>query len=691
MGSSQASTYRGAWQCQDVVTIDLDSSVLDAVRRMKEANVGSVIVVDGLGKLAGILTQRDVLHRAIEISTDLSLVPVHRVMTANVQTCGPHTAMTEAAELMAQRGIRHLPVVRNGEAVGMISSRDVLACQLNNARSAHAAAEQVARLLASLKSLEFHDVIEMVTSQLPKIFQADRCVLVLPPQKLDGAEPPLISRRDCSCQGEDLLKKANDADCSLPAGCRRQGAEGQAVRIHLDLHGLSPGQSRQALLCMCGRRCGAGENPDLLHYKRELVRQILSSNLSTACRYQEVKETLLVDSLTGVGNRRFFETRLQEEWRRAQRYGRPFCVAILDVDHFKAINDRFGHLAGDQALKQLADCVRKIKRSCDVLARFGGDEFMLLLPETTLRNATRVLERIRLAVQDLPGPGGQPLSISCGLEEGSSAAANEALRRADRALYEAKHAGRNQVRTWQEVSQNAGEGGIETGQTREMQDRLRSMSMQCKEIFLQSIGGLVRAIEARDPYTRSHSENVMRYAMGIAEVMNIPADEAALVRRSAIIHDLGKIGIPDAILRKQGKLTVQERSIMEQHPLVAVRILAEMEFLGGELPIVRHHHEWWDGHGYPDGISGLGIPRGSRILAVADAFDAITSDRVYHTGRSLGEAMQEIQRSSQHQFDPEVVAAIVSWVDQVRGRLGVGAEVSPRDLLEAQKGCSLVA
>jgi len=691
MERPQASLCRDAWQRQDVVTVDLDSSVLDAVRRMKDCRVGSVLVVDGMGKLAGILTQHDVLHRAIEISHDLSLVPVHRVMTANVQTCTSHTDMKDAAELMAQRGIRHLPVVHNGQPVGMISSRDVLACQLSNARSAHAAAEQVARLLASLKSLEFHDVIEMVTLQLPAVFQADRCVLVLPPQKLDAGEGPLISRRDCSCAPEDLLTKANDEDGALPARCRRQGAQGRAVRIHLDLDGVAPGHSRQALLCMCGRRCAAGENSDLLHYKRELVRQILSSNLSTACRYEQVKETLLVDSLTGVGSRRFFESRLQEEWRRAQRYGRPFCVAILDVDHFKAINDRFGHLAGDQALQQLADCLRKVKRSTDVLARFGGDEFMLLLPETTLRNAANLMNRIRLAVQNLPGPGGQPLTISCGVEEGSIQAPNEALRRADMALYEAKHAGRNQVRTWQEIPQSAAEGGIEAAQTRELQDRLRSMSMQCKDIFLQSIGGLVRAIEARDPYTRSHSENVMRYAMGIAEVMNISPEEAALIRRSAIIHDLGKIGIPDAILCKRGKLTGQERGIMEQHPLVAVRILAEMEFLGGELPIVRHHHEWWDGHGYPDGLAGLRIPRGSRILSVADAFDAITSDRVYHTGRSLGEAMQEIQRGSQQQFDPDVVAAIVRWVDQVRSRLGDGGDVAPRDLLEAQKGCSLVA
>ena len=204
-------------------------------------------------------------------------------------------------------------------------------------------------------------------------------------------------------------------------------------------------------------------------------------------------------------------------------------------------------------------------------------------------------------------------------------------------------------------------------------------------MFIQSIWGLVQALEAKDPYARKHSENVMYYAVGIAETMKVPSKEIDIIRRAAMIHDIGKIGIPDAILSKPDKLTPRERSIIEQHPLIAVRILEKMSFLEQEVAIVRGHHEKWNGHGYPDGLSDTSIPLGARILAVADTFDAITSDRAYHESRSLENAMEILIDSSEYDFDPEVVKSLVSWIGKIHKQFDKTDHITPEDILNELK------
>ena len=217
------------------------------------------------------------------------------------------------------------------------------------------------------------------------------------------------------------------------------------------------------------------------------------------------------------------------------------------------------------------------------------------------------------------------------------------------------------------------------------------MSARSKEMFVQSIWGLIQALEARDKYTRSHSENVMRYAVGIAETLGITGEETEVIRRAAMIHDIGKIGVPDHILRKPGKLTDEERQTMQQHPLIAVAILRRMQFLGRELPIVRAHHERWDGTGYPDGVAAAAVPRGARVLAVADSFDAITSDRLYRKARPVSKALEILGECSGSQFDPDVAAAMAAWVQQVARELNKGDRVTAQDLLDSQKAAIVAA
>ena len=441
-------------------------------------------------------------------------------------------------------------------------------------------------------------------------------------------------------------------------------------------------------LCMCGLAASAATNRELTSYKAKLAREILNSHLTNAKLYQEARLTSLTDALTGVGSRKLLEDKLQTECARAKRYKRQFSVAIIDLDNFKTINDVLGHAAGDDTLRKLAKCMKSRKRTSDVLTRYGGDEFVILMPETKAEDAVTLLERIRNKVQEIKVVENLPMTISCGIAQSLSEATDsprELIRRADLALYEAKSAGRNCVKVWDETMSKAiNDNDIETEKIKKLQRRIAGLSVQAEKVFIQSIWGLVQALEAKDSYTKKHSENVMHYAVGIATTMKIAPKQLDIIRRAAMIHDIGKIGIPDAILSKPGKLTPRERTIIEQHPLVAVRILEKMTFLEQEIAIVRHHHEKWNGQGYPDGLSNNSIPIGARIMAVADTFDALTSNRSYHNARSLNEAIEILVDSSGYDYEPRAVKGMVAWVQNVCSQLGV-TQLTPEDLLDSQK------
>ena len=183
----------------------------------------------------------------------------------------------------------------------------------------------------------------------------------------------------------------------------------------------------------------------------------------------------------------------------------------------------------------------------------------------------------------------------------------------------------------------------------------------------------------------------MRYSVAIAKSIGLDDAAVSIIRRAAMIHDIGKIGVPDRILLKPGFLTSEERAVIEQHPLIAVSILSQMDFLQRELPIVRHHHEWWNGKGYPDGISGRSIPRGARVLGVADAFDAITSNRIYRKSRSVSQAIQILTEGSGSQFDPASATGLCRWVRQVQESLGRNEPPTAGELLNSQKACTFAA
>jgi diguanylate cyclase (GGDEF)-like protein len=682
-----------------VITVSRTDSIKEAAAKMLSHNVGCLIVNDEQGHFVGLVTERDIAHHVAVYPETGAQSRVERIMTDHVVSCLPGIAASEARQIMAAHRIRHLPLVENGTVVGILSARDLMSQQLLEDR---AAAEEVAMLSKCLKSIDLSEAAEIVAAEAPRLFKARNCVLCLYATGERSREPELVSFNRCPClAGHAQCPPAADTSLvadsyyeeELPAPCKGQGGQPPRLVLPLEITGLPEpplGLEKRlsGYLCMCGLAPATASDRELTSYKARLTREIISAHLSNATRYQQARLTSLTDPLTGVGSRKLLEDKLQEECDRARRYQRPFSVAIIDLDHFKVINDMLGHATGDDAIRRLAECMKREKRGPDLLARYGGDEFVILLPETKAAAATVLLERIRTKVLQIGLGQNMSLSVSCGVAEylpESDEAAGGVMRRADLALYEAKNSGRNCVKLWdQGMVRLLNSNDLEIERIKQLQRRILGLSEKAEKLFMESIWSLIQALEAKDIHARKHSENVVAYSVGIAQTMELGPMYVDLIHRSAMIHDIGKIGIPDTILCKPDHLTPHERGVVEQHPLIAVRILEKMSFLEKEVAIVRHHHEKWNGQGYPDGLMRTAIPLGARIIAVADTFDALTSSRAYHTSRSVGEALHILQDSSGYDFDPTVVVAMLAWVEGVTDRLGKSLDqLTPEDLLAA--------
>jgi len=379
-------------------------------------------------------------------------------------------------------------------------------------------------------------------------------------------------------------------------------------------------------------------------------RNSLAEQLAAARqRISELEATLARlehrDPVTGtLLSLRSFRAQLELDTARADRYGRPLSVALLDVDRFRQLNLEHGYAAGDALLAGLGHLISESTRMNDLACRTGGDEFAILLGETGGPEALEAIQRILVELEDLEIGPVRGISVSVGVAGLTPGDKPEALlAAAASALEEARAAGGSQAVLFKPAIAEGVPDLADLGQG-------------------SVIAALASALEERDRYTGEHSETVVDLTAKVGEALAINIDEIEQVRTAALLHDIGKVGVPDEILHKPGTLDEREWEVMRQHPVIGERILRAIPGFGAIARMVRHEHERWDGRGYPDGLAGNAIPVGSRIILACDAYHAMTSDRPYRKAMPHAHAMKELSGNAGSQFDPDVVQALVGYL-----------------------------
>lgn len=357
------------------------------------------------------------------------------------------------------------------------------------------------------------------------------------------------------------------------------------------------------------------------------------------------------DELTGLSNRRVIEERLERVAARATADRDALSVLVLDLDEFKQINDRHGHGVGDDCLKLVARTIEASLRPGDHAGRVGGEEFLVILPGTGPKGAWLVAERLRVAIGEIPGPIGLDLSASVGVASFPTHAqgAGALVRAADSAMYSAKAIGRNRSVVFSPECARSRTEGTPRAPT-------------SHDGYLGSVLALAAAIDARDPSTYAHSTTVSGYAAAIAVRLGLGVDTVEGVRVAGLLHDIGKVGVSDAVLHKPGRLSAAEMAEVRRHPEIGANILVHPGLADARRWVLQHH-ERPDGQGYPAGVASPDIALEALILGVADAYEAMTSDRPHRRALPPDEARDELARGRGTQFDARVLDALLAHLD----------------------------
>jgi diguanylate cyclase (GGDEF)-like protein len=420
----------------------------------------------------------------------------------------------------------------------------------------------------------------------------------------------------------------------------------------------------------------------------------LTARLRNGLRINKLQERLrhaaLTDALTGLWNHAQFRELLDREFARTRRYGGVATLLMLDLDHFKVVNDTYGHEIGNLVLEAVARLLLELVRDTDIVARYGGEEFAVICPATSLDDATRLAERIRQSIAQSVRVSTYPellVTASLGLactSDPRAASVRDLIDQADQALYLGKHRGRNRVVRADAVDDPWPTPQVEHAEVDRLRRQVVVLNAQAQQLCLQSICTLVQALETRDRFTAWHSRNTTFYATDLAEAAGLPQPLRTAIANAGMLHDLGKIGVPDSILQSAGPLTEAQSVVLRQVPLITCKILEPLRVFETETLIIRHLRERFDGTGYPFGLSGRIIPVGSRLLAVAEAFDALTSERPYRAGLEVEEALRIIQAEADRQFDPQFTTLLVRVCSAHRDRWATRIRLARSELQAAR-------
>ncbi len=372
--------------------------------------------------------------------------------------------------------------------------------------------------------------------------------------------------------------------------------------------------------------------------------------IENAKTIEAIRKQSITDELTKLYNHRYFQE-TANKWIKDKKYVR-FGLAIIDIDQFKIYNDLYGHASGDIALKRIAKIIKSVSSTNEMLVRFGGEEFVVLYPgirpEEVYRRANLIRETIEnefLLSKDIR----EFLTVTVGISnyDINGSTLEELITKADNAVHQGKQSGRNKTMVYNEDNE------FSTNANSQVQEKI-------KDAFISSIYALAATIDAKDHYTYGHSSNVSLLSAALAKEAGFSDKQIETVKNAGLLHDIGKVGIPESVLSKPGFLTQDEYETMKGHVVQSINIIKHIPNLIDTVPVVISHHERYDGNGYPRGIKGESIPILGRVICIADSFDAMTTDRPYRKGLSLEQAIYELRKNSGTQFDPELVDIFIN-------------------------------
>ncbi|MDY6918108.1 MAG: diguanylate cyclase [Chloroflexota bacterium] len=511
--------------------------------------------------------------------------------------------------------------------------------------------------------LNLDELAQAMLESITKAFHTRQTNLLLP----DGETGDFDTKFDCRGDGgQPIPKPCFRKDNPILTWMAKEGRPLNVDSVHsipelkglwkderdhlstTELELLLPIRSRGRLV---GVLALTGKTSAAPYYTEDISLLITMSNeagivIENAQLYADAIMRAHTDGLTGLFNHRYFHERLEEEISRSSRFGTTVSLIMMDLDLFKPYNDIYGHVAGDEVLRQIGHTVKRTVRGIDIPCRYGGEEFTIILPETRLDDAHTVAERIRKAIEVEMYTKQVPLTASLGVASWPTdgVTKEELVACADAAMYLAKAMGRNRTCLSTEV----------------VLTEVPTVKTEANQEILGMVYALAAAVDAKDHYTYGHSKKVAQNAVALAEALELPPPKVATIRAAAMLHDVGKIGIPDETLNKVDPLTPEEWKLLRTHPQMGAQIIRHVPDLAGCVPGIQHHHERWDGTGYPSGLRGESIPLDARVMAIADAYAAMTSVRPYRKAMSPKQAIEELRRVAGTQLDPKLTDTFIS-------------------------------
>jgi diguanylate cyclase (GGDEF)-like protein len=546
---------------------------------------------------------------------------------------------------------------------------------------------QITGLLAG--SLDTHTVYEKLTEVISRLFRAARVAVILTEPGSDVARIPVAVDRGEPVEGLTIdlerypeIQTALESKEPLIIGKLAESPSMEPVRSEL------PERARLAAILVTPILVGEEARgvvfvrlEDSRHDFTEsevkfcrVMADVAGQALERAEHFEEVAEAARRDPLTGLYNVRVLQRRLSEEVERADRTGANLSLLMVDVDYLKHINDTYGHLAGDQLLRELAALLLADLRAIDTVARYGGEEFAVLLPDTGSERAFVVAERLRERIAEMHHDGmSESITASIGVATypDDALTSNELLQKADQALYTSKDRGRNLCTRYDDIDVTAFQPqrkdaplhdpttietirtalkGLESGR-----DLLRHLDV---------IASLTAVMHAKDSAAVDQMRDISTIAQLFLAGLPIGERQRWTIHIACLLRDVGKLAIEDEILGKRDFLTREEYEVVRRHPVISAQIVQPLKGLEGIVPLVRHHHERWDGKGYPDGLEGEEIPYGARVVGLVDAFYAMIRKRPYgQREHGLRYACEEIRRYAGSQFDPELAHRFLTVIE----------------------------